>query len=258
MKNMKLTAALLALIAAAVFNPAAKAATGDVILGVYDYAGTGANVNGNAVSNSYEVDLGSYANLAFGETFNLGTTITNEFSADSTPDLLFSLAATGAGFGGGGLMGGDVAFTAATLPNIIVTSTPDNNITNLVTYAAASTNKTGTGTSSTGKSFQEDSFLNSNTHSFAMEVNYNGGNFGYGGGSTPSEILSSFPTASAAFYLVPNNSTTPNEVGVFSFSTLNGNTILSYEAAPEPSTYALFLCGGLMLFWMLKRRNAVA
>jgi hypothetical protein len=141
------------------------------------------------------------------------------------------------------------------LPNIGGTAAAGNidGMYNLVSSTPALT----TGTSSTGTSFKEVSILDATAGSFEKEVSANSGNFGYGGG-IPSEILSSFPNAAADFYLVPAGTNTATEEGVFTFSTVGGNTILTYSQAPEPSTYALFLCGGLVSLWMFKRRNSVA
>ncbi len=111
MKTTKYTMAALALIAAAAITTSAKAATGDIILGIYD-----TNING--VTQSYEVDLGLFSSLTPNETFNLGSSIQDLFGADAPAQLVFNIAGTGALAGGGSLVGGQIAFTASTLPNL--------------------------------------------------------------------------------------------------------------------------------------------
>jgi hypothetical protein len=264
MKPLKYTMAALALIAAASFNSSAQAqvtpTAGDVILGVYDSAATG------AVPTSYEVDLGAFSSLGLGtgktETWNLGTTIASTFSADSSSALEFNIAASASSLAAaGGLASKEIAFTAETLPTLSPSNSSVN--TDIAATEVPTLASTGTGildgTSSTGTKFEAFTVANGTNGSFEGEI-VNANNYGLGGSG---QILDSFPSTDLLTLFTKTGTgsgdTTANAFGTFQFSTVDGDEILTFDpaAVPEPSAYALGLCA-LVLFFVLKRRSSVA
>ena len=252
MKTNKYTAAFLALIAAAAITTSANAATGDIILGIYDTSGT--------VPTSYEVDLGTFANLSVNETFDLGSSIETLFGSSAPAQLTFSIAGTGH-LGGGGLSTKQVAFSTsvgATLPSFTGNNTtPDTALTGeLSTFGGGTATTLFSGTSSTGKAYTAKTVDNTTTGSFKNAVSSGNGSYGFVGNS----LLSPYTTDSVNFYTLANGSTTPTQVGTFQFSGLGSDHVtLTYSptAAPEPSAYALGLCA-VALFVVLRRRSLVA
>jgi hypothetical protein len=259
MKSIKYTAVALALIAAASFTTSAKAAVaGDLILGIYDTDGT--------VTNSYEVDLGAYSTLSTGETFNLGSTISSLFSADSTPSLVFDIAGSASTLANsGGLTKKEVALTASMLPSLPASGGNGVENTSIAGEYQTFNNPLGTlgaGVSSNGTAFTEVSVANGTTGSFEGEINALPGSYGYGGGA-PAVVLSPYSTsASANLYTVLNSTsqeTATDGTDVFQFGGTAADTTLTFDpvATPEPSAYALGLCA-VALFWVLNRRRSVS
>jgi hypothetical protein len=259
MKSIKYTAVALALIAAASFTSSAKAQTaGDIILGLYDANSSG---TGTVVPNSYELDLGSFSSLTPGETFNLGSSISSEFSSDSAASLVFNIAGSGA-TGAGGLSAKETAFTASSLPTLPQhggNTTENANLQNEIGLFNEGTALTlGSSTSSTGTSISGISLANSNSGSFDTVINDNSGSYGYAGNA----LLSAYPASGAVdFYTVTNSNSQESAVldGTFVFGGTASDTTLTFSpvATPEPSAYALGLCA-VALFWVLNRRRSVS
>ena len=256
MKYLKYTSAALALIAAAGFTQSAKAQatakTGDVILGVYDSAASG------AAPNSYEVDLGAFSSLTAGETFTLGTSLANAFTSDTSASLVFDIAGTGFTTSGGGLSVGQFAVTAPvpyTVPGNTPTTTPDLNIVDEYGSFTSSSPVVATGTSSNGTSFTAITDPNTDSDSFEQSVNDNGGSYGISG--TPT-ILTAYNVGSTATtdFLTEKNKAQPLADGIFELTGTGAGTELVFDptSTPEPSTYALML-GGAVALWVVMRRR---
>ena len=256
MKNTKLTAAVLALIAAVAFTPSAKAASpGDVILGIYDSATTG------AAPNSYEVDLGAFSTLTAGETFTLGTSLASAFSSDTNASLVFDIAATG-NTGAGGLLAKQIAVTSpASYTFTGSNSSPSANIEGEYgSFTTTNVNAGTTGTSSTGTGFTQITDPNSDNSSFFTEIS-KGGTGSYQIGGAP-DLLTSYllgSTTTTDFFTILNKNAGGESLvsdGTFELTGTGANTKLIFDPAPapEPSTYALML-GGLAALWIVNRRR---
>jgi len=258
MKTMKLTTVALAMIAAAAFTTSAQAqsaSNGDIILGIYDSAASG------AAPNSYEVDLGAFSTLTAGETWTLGTSLASTFSSDATPSLVFDIAGSGS-TGAGGLASKEIAVTAPgaySTANGSTTTTPNNNI--VLEYGGFSSGTSLlTGTSSTSTSFTAISLADTNGGSFDTAVNNNNGSYGISGSPT---ILTAYTEGSTVitdfFTTLKATSAQPVADGFFELTGSGAGTKLIFDpvAAPEPSTYALMV-GGLLALWMIKRRRSNA
>jgi hypothetical protein len=257
MKKIQLTAAALALIAAAVFTNSAKAQdfpTGDIIFGVYDSAASG------AAPNSYEVDLGSFSSLTVGETFNIGTSLASTFTSDATPSLVFDIAGTG-GTGAGGLAAKQIAVTSPlpyVVPTNYQTTTPNLNIANEYGSLGSST-VLGTGLSSTGTTFTEVSDANTDPDAFEQTVNDSGGSYGINGGQS-GNILTSYTIGSTVTTDFFTEATKQQPVldGLFEITGSGASTQLVFEglsSTPEPTTYGLMVGGMLALFAFMRRRS---
>jgi len=243
MKNTKLTAAVLALIAAVAFTPSAKAnqaaGTGDLILGMYDTS--------NTVTNSYEVSLGLFNSLSYGETWNLSSDISSVFSnTPSDSDLVWTVFGTATPGAADGIAAKGVDITSNGAITTNSSSGPSSRI-------SSTWNPINNGAKLTDGGV---SYANSNANSYEAELNAAPGSFDLGN-FAPDGVTTVYNSAnSAGLYAVLNGTAgTPQELGVFSFNTSTG--VLTYSAVPEPSTYALMGLGMLAFVWMLKRRASM-
>jgi hypothetical protein len=237
MKSIKYTLAALAVIALASVSTA-KAQTGapgDLVLGVFN------------TTNSLEFDLGTYGSLASGETWDLGNV-----SSTAGSNLSFSLADSVASANGtqGGLPKGAIALAGINIP----TGTVPTLTSEIQAISTVQGDLTGTTVAAAnGHSAYFEQLQGASTGgSYAQE---DGGN-GFGIASNIDQSWTGNDTADL-FTLVKSGTAT--EVGVFTTSTVGGDTILTFDtlAAPEPSAYALGLCA-VALFFVLKRRRTVA
>lgn len=253
MKPLKYTVAALALIAVASFTSSAMAAAniGDVIFGAYDLNSPGLG--------SFEFDLGAFSSLAPNETWNLGTAVESTYSTDSSANLQFNIAATGNSTVGTaeGLAAKEIAFTSQNF------GTPSSLNTTMITNIANEDGAYGASTQTAISTPAGTAYLAAQgAGSFQTAIeNGSGTNGNYGAGSTAGDWLSAYPSDGTNFTLYTKTSGTTAAVayGTFVFSQVNGNDILTFDAAavPEPSAYALAL-SALALFLVLKRRHKAA
>jgi hypothetical protein len=268
MKPLKYTVAALAILAAASFSTSANAAlaNGSLVLGIADTTQT--------VTNSLEFNLGTFNTLSYGETWNLGTSVSTVFG--SSTSLEFNIAGTG-NTGGTGAAGGagfsnlaskQLAFTAVTLPTLNGSNTtPNTDLAAIAnTFSGGTAVSVPSSTSSNGTAFSAVTVGNSTTGSFFFEFDPNNPGTGQTNGqyaldpNSDGQLGDAFPTSDVlALYTKLNNSTSATEVGTFSLSSVSGNEILTFNtlATPEPSAYALGLCA-VALFFVLRRRSTVA
>jgi len=245
---MKLTTALLALIAAALFTTSAHATApdGDLILGIYD--------TDLSVPTSYEANLGLISGLTNGETFSLSSTALAVFSSDSTPTLDFAIATTGGAAGGDGLLVKEIGVTIAdggTITPPSTNTTLNTNIQGVLTEFGAGSKTALTA----GSNYTDLSVANGTTGSFEKSVTLNGGSYGLSSGANPN-ILSDFSVGTVVdLDEFTSGALATTELGTFTVTDtgITFNTV----ATPEPSTYALMV-GGLLALWMMKRRRSNA
>ncbi len=250
------TTVALALIAAAALTTTAKAARGDLVLGIYDTA--------NASGPSYEVDLGAYNSISANESFDLGSTISDLYGADAPSSLVFNIATTAGLSANNGLAAKEVAFTspASAISQFTYSGSTSTITANLDFYLDNSTTGTAlaTGTSSSGKTFTVTSQPGTENDSFQTTLAETGGSYGFGGGTSPSLILSQLANGDVELYTVLNGNKTTTDVGTFQFSGVGtDDVVLTWDpaAAPEPSSYALGLCAAALLV-VLRRRKLTA
>jgi hypothetical protein len=251
MKNLKLTAAALALIAAAVFTNSAKAqvlSDGDILFGVYDTAATG------AAPNSFEVDLGAFNTLTVGETFMIGSNLASAFSTDATPVLKFNIVGTG-NVGGGGLDSSEIAFSTSQVVTTVSNSNTNSATNNIENLYDPSGTVVATGTSSNTTTFTEFTDPNSDHSSIGYGATHPN-NYGIGVSSSVLTPYTLGSTAVANFYTEENHAN-PILTGVWELSGSGASTELTFlgTATPEPSTYVLMLGGLVGLVAFLRRRE---
>ena len=265
MKNMKLSAALLALASFAVIGTAAPAATttynnGDVLLGVYDTSGS--------VTTNYEVDLGSLASLTSATlpiNYVLTTDLSTIFGTSYPSSLAYAIVDTSLSTTPYSTYPGGTDFItqAETTPGTYNTpftlavgsgnSTLSSKIHNLTKGAVSSGGFSGEST--TGTSFANATKIpKGDADSFQSISGGTASNFGQGSNLAAFNTLG---TGVSQFDEL-NTDGTSKILGSFTLSDLGVLTFDPYTASvvPEPSTYALFACGGLLLAWVLKRRSA--
>ena len=235
MKSIKYTLAALAVIALASVSTA-KAQTGapgDLVLGVFN------------TTNSLEFDLGTYGSLSSGETWDLGNV-----SSTAGSNLSFSLAdSVGSATGTqGGLPKGAIALAGINIP----TGTVPSLTSEIQAITTVQGDLTGTTVAAANghTAYFEQLQAASTGGSYAQEDGSNG----FGIASDIDQSWTGNDTA-ALYTLVKGGTAT--EVGVFSTTTVGGDTILTFNAVPEPSAYALGLCA-VALFLVVKRRRSVA
>jgi hypothetical protein len=247
MKPLKYTVAALALIATVSLAHAATDA--DLILGIYDT---------NTAQPSYELDLGTYTSLSAGETFNLGSTVSSTFAADSGATLQFDIAGSNSAANTQHTLSAhEIIYTALTAATGASTTTPANNVNTMYTAFNSGTAVTlPSTTSSNSTAISAVTVANGITGNFQTQIGLNGGEFGFGNGS----LTDSFPTSDTLTLYTQTGAGAATAAGTFQFSTNgSGQEILTFDptATPEPSAYALGLCA-VALFLVLKRRSSVA
>ena len=274
MKNMKLSAALLALAGVAFVATSAHAATsvatGDLILGFEDQNGT--------VTTNYEVNLGNiqtFLAVSGGSTltFNLGTDLTNIYGANwnnvsGSTNLAWGVAGTSGVGGGAGFTANALFLTQAeSTPGTLQPSLPQIGAgqggvrSNIVTMETGPTASSGFA----GEAANCTTFTNATTVLASGADSWGSQNagtgFGYGtdirndfsGNLSGSGITGTAGAVSDLDVLVKNGTSTV--AGTFQFNNGGVLTYTSVAAVPEPSTYALGLFG-MLLFWVLKRRQS--
>ena len=271
MKNIKLSAALLALAGVAVFGTAAKAQTplgtttfsdGDMILGVYDTT--------NTVTSSYEVNLGNITQfettkvpIVFTLTPDLTSLFTSKGVADD--DLTYSVQGYTAASDDIYITNQEDTPGTSEAPIFIGFKSTNGATSSFVTNISAFENglvASGTykGETAHGTTYADATFIsNTLSQSFEPTVNGHNGDFGLAN-DVPTSVLNVLGDGvSDLDEIVPGGQT--SILGTFTFG---DDGILTFDpegfigSVPEPSTYALFLCGGVLLFLAIKRRNARA
>jgi hypothetical protein len=239
MKSIKYTMAALAVIAIASVSTAQAQITpngnGDLLLGIFNS------------TNSLEVDLGAYSTLTNGETWDL-----QSIPTVAGTGLTFNISAAGGAGGAGGLGGFEIVTTTTKVPTTVgSTSTETTAIT-----AATGVNNIESGTDETPSGANYLAYLDSSSAAGSFKTKYNNNGFGFG---TTSYALGQTYTGSNSVDLYDLvNGNAPVDLGTFSFTTTDGDTVLTFDslaATPEPSAYALGLCA-IALFWVLKRRSS--
>lgn len=262
MKHKKLiTTAALALAAISFVSTSVSAANvttaaNDLILGfqVIGGAGQGANTN-------LEVDLGPASNYTSGATFNLtqlaGADLTAVYGSGwaTRTDLSWSIA--------GSLTSNsyDATSNGAHIPKDGVSQAPTvtkiNGIETLLSNTASTTNSAFAGTigdntthaSAIGGSF---TFVITNNGGTGADYTIPGGNQG----DTQRGFFGETPIGNLELYkyIVGSSSTNATDLGKFTLSSGGNLTFTGIAAVPEPSTWALALCG-LLLVLVIRRRN---
>jgi len=250
MKMNKFALATLAALAMGITG--ASAQTSDLILSFDDLSGNNTN---NAVSGTdLEFDLGSYTNYttttATETVLNVNSLLTGLYTGGHVYSTSTGIKWDVAGADATGAT--DLIDITTTLPNQAnpgSTSQENGNISNVIDAVEGAGISEGTQETPTslGNVLEDPK---SNLNSF----NSQGGETGFGG------IQGDVTTGAGSMTLVEyNDSATPKIEGTFTLSS-NGNLTFvgaSEAAVPEPSTYALFISGALLLFVALRRRKTV-
>ena len=240
MKKTLLTAAI-ALTGLAAFN-SAHAANGDLYLGFETASGTGSSVN-------YVVDLGAAVNLS-SLNINIATDLAATYGANwySRTDLYYGIigAVTPA-------VNGDPNYTL--YASVTSGGTPWTSASSSSQHGTANQVNTMVGQYITdvangqlGTAANSVLMATSEGGSWSALSTYGIGSFG----GFPGSIETGTGSALDVLRLVPNASG-PN--GTLA-ATINLASNGSLSAVPEPSTYALFGLGALLLVIAVRRRNA--
>ena len=248
-KNILMTAAI-ALVGVASANAVNTTYTsGDVILGITQ--------TGNA--NCYEVNLGSASNFMTLNTwsYQVNTTdMANIFGSGWANDSTVSFGLAGAGTSTLATVLGQVKGTTwVSAPSGSAWTTGGGGQNNA---AQAIIGMTTGSVANGGFKSETVNVLGANaakitsslSSSWATLSNKNGASF-VNYNPTVSASFDSNSSVAVAFYQVDN--TTSKDLGNF---TMSDSGALSFQAVPEPSTYAMLTMGGLGLLGMLRRRRA--
>jgi hypothetical protein len=283
MKLTKITTAAATLAFAALLGTSARAvsvgSSGDLIIG-FDQSGATEN---------YEVDLGSASQflnpLAATQTFDLSDADLDAYFGDNWATVTTNAGppATNAvqwGLIGANTTGGNQTLGLSTVPkNTLFISqntwatVPIEKSTSLQGTPEGDVNHLYNGnanvSSSAGSTVALPAHIVAAGNANGFDVYAaTGTNFGGTSGYTKSELdFNSNDTLAAAdaltldlYELVPTDAASPQGtqlLGTFSLVDSGTAGVLTFTAAPEPSTYLLMAIGGLVVVWRL-RRNASA
>jgi len=261
LKNILMTGAL-ALVGAASANAAMTYNAGDLILGF-----------GSASSTySYEIDLGSYTKLTSSFTYQVSTSdLATAFGTSwTTWDGTVSFGIIGAGSSSTSVIGsgatqkaaGTTWVTDTNTPNYLKGSTGQKSASSQIgTVTGGQTGAGSNGAYTTGVASTNDSnatliSVSSGDNSFFSK--FIGTPNGTYGSSAVSSLDSGATSVSMNEYEMTGSLTSgynlpASPIGTFS---LSNSGELSYQAVPEPSTYAMLGFGGLSLLGMIRRRRA--
>ena len=261
LKNILMTGAI-ALVGAASANAAMTYNAGDLILGF-----------GSASSTySYEIDLGSYTKLTSSFTYQVSTSdLATAFGTSwTTWDGTISFGVIGAGSSSTSVIGSGATQKAAGTTWVTDTATPNylrgatnqkTAATQIITVTGGQTGAGSNGAYTTGVASSNDSkatliSVSSGDNSFFTRF-VGSPNATYGS-TAVSSLASGQSSVSMNEYemtgsLSSGYNVPASPIGTFSLS--NTGT-LSYQAVPEPSTYAMLGLGGLGLLGMIRRRRA--
>ena len=250
-------------------TPALAATAGDLILGFQDTGSTGSDPN---PSSNLEVDLGAYSNFTAlegtSDVINLTSGSNNASWLASTSGLNvndLSASAAGTGYGANwntlnGLSWTVEGYKAGTSGGVFVSNpltTTLNNNGNGNTLIGGLINGFNSATLTADSNSTAGYLTTSDADSLTYQITNNGAlpsgddwNLGY---NTQTGVLA----ANNYLYLweikSSNAGSTPGTlVGVFDLTNTGG---LTFQATPEPSSYALLGLGCLVLFVLLRRRR---